>query len=68
MNVAQLIDMLEQCDLNATVMLATQPSWPLQAYVLGVHVADDGKVYVVEGGHPQDQPYAPRAAWDEVMM
>jgi hypothetical protein len=88
MNVAELIALLEDADPDAEVLMAHQPSWPLQFHVLGVYDAADEEprctahevvdctecgppepntaVYLVEGSHPDDTPYAPRSAWDQV--
>lgn len=82
MKVSELIHLLEDVDQDATVLLAHQPSWPLQFTVAGVYdPATDGapdddddedhptdRVYIVEGSHPRnDSPYAPRAAWAEMV-
>jgi hypothetical protein len=86
MIVRELLDLLEDADPDATVLLAHQPGWPLQFHVLGVYDAavdeqpcrdhdivdcDDcgpGEpnpfIYIVEGDHPDDTPYAPRSAWE----
>ena len=37
MNVTQMIELLEDCDPEAEVWLAHQPSWPLQFTVRGVY-------------------------------
>jgi hypothetical protein len=87
-----LIKRLEDCDPEAEVLMAHQPSWPLQFMVRGVfdptefaveawcedhdryvyacgdecrETADAPKrIYIVEGSHPSDTPYAPRNAWE----
>lgn len=41
MNVRELIERLEGLDLEATVLLATQPGWPLQYEVSGVASHED---------------------------
>ena len=86
MIVSQLIELLEDADPDATVMLAHQPRWPLRFHVAGVYDASDDSqpcdehdnvdcdecdggepdlnVYIVEGDHPSDTPYAPRSAWE----
>ena len=58
------------------IRLAFQPSWPLQFVVGGIATAEDEEehdgdddqapaadaaVYITEGNHPDDSPYAP--AW-----
>lgn len=73
MKVYELIEMLQECDSDAEVLMAHQPSWPLQFTLRGVATSEDiatGEedypgpiVYLVEGSHP-DHPYAPHAAWD----
>jgi hypothetical protein len=78
MNVQELIELLEDCDPETEVRLATQPSWPLAFELRGVSVPDDvghegddeedalesGVVWLVEGGHPDDSPHAPSYLWD----
>jgi hypothetical protein len=77
MNVQELIELLEDCDPGSEVRLAHQPRWPLAFELRGVAVPDDagyegdeeaapavGLVWLVEGGHPDDSPYAPRYLWD----
>lgn len=41
MNVSQLIERLQDLDPNSEVLLAHQPSWPLQFTVAGVAASDD---------------------------
>lgn len=64
---------------DAEVLLAHQPSWPLQFTIAGVATSDEISededdddepqeerplvVYICEGSHP-DHPYAPRDVWD----
>jgi hypothetical protein len=77
MTVEELITLLEDCDPEAEVRLAHQPTWPLAFELRGVAVPDDagregdeddaparGVVWLVEGGHPDDSPYAPSYLWD----
>ena len=77
MTVQELIELLEDCDPEAEVRLAHQPGWPLAFELRGVAVPDDagyegdeeaapepGVVCLVEGGHPDDSPYAPSYLWD----
>jgi hypothetical protein len=40
MTVQQLRDLLEDCDPEAEVLLAHQPSWPLQFTVRGVYAPE----------------------------
>ena len=77
MNVRELIERLEDLDPEATVLLAHQPSWPLQFNLQGVASSFDlacyaedeeyddteSVVYLAEGDHP-DHPYAPSAVWE----
>jgi len=66
MTVTELRDMLEDFDEDSEVLLAFQPSWPLQFKVNDVVEVDD-VVYVVEGGHPDESdlgPYAPAAVFE----
>jgi hypothetical protein len=53
----------EQVADDAPVMMATQPSWPLAAYVRQLRLVGD-TLWIAEGGSPYDAPYAPRAAWN----
>jgi hypothetical protein len=81
MTVEELIALLEDCDPDAEVRLAHQPSWPLAFELRGVAVPDDagyegdeadapapGVVWLVEGGHPDGSPYAPGYLWDIAWM
>lgn len=76
MKVAELIAMLEECDPNATVKMATQPGYPIQSNLRGVaHDGDEDAgdltenevVYLVEGSQDYDHPYAPSWVFDNVM-
>lgn len=75
--VARLDELLEEgYDDETEVLIATQPSWPLQFFIAGVvsssdleadedehpHLGDS-TIYLVEGGHPA-HPYASRQLWD----
>lgn len=71
MKVAELIRYLEDQDSDAEVLIAHQPSWPLQETIQGVGTVyeagcedeedeDEGAkpnefVYIVAGGHPWDE-------------
>lgn len=59
MTVAELIELLEGADPEAEVRMAIQPSWPLQFEIKSVEESDAGVVYITQGEHPQDSPYAP---------
>ena len=61
MKVQDLIELLEDCDPEAEVRLADQPSWPLAFELRRVAVPDDAGY---EGGHTDDSPYAPNYLWD----
>ena len=41
MNVSELIERLHDCDPEAEVLLAHQPSWPLQFTLRGVAASED---------------------------
>lgn len=41
MNVRDLIERLQDCDPTAEVLLAHQPSWPLQFQVRGIASSED---------------------------
>lgn len=74
MKVAELIERLNECDPDAEIRLAYQPSYPLQAHLKGVAVleSDDDEgfavshdmVYLVAGSDDYDHPYAPRDVFD----
>jgi hypothetical protein len=86
MTVNELIERLQECvdedEANGEreVLLATQPSWPLQYHVRGACTSEEAHeydepdednvsgdpecVYIVEGGQHYDRPYAPRGAFD----
>lgn len=74
MTVAELIERLNECDPNAEVRLATQPTYPLQSTLRGVAASEDdgedgfsqatGPVYLVEGSQDANQPYAPGWVFD----
>ena len=50
MKVRELIEVLEEFDGNAEVMLATQPNWPFECHICGiVDVEDENKVLIGEG-------------------
>jgi hypothetical protein len=61
--IAELEHLAEYAGEDAEVMIATQPSYPLQAYVATVTLVGD-TIYIAEGGQPWSDPYAPRAAWE----
>jgi hypothetical protein len=56
--------------------LAFQPGWPLQFEVGGLATPEetrdeDGRpevVYLVEGAHPEDTPYAPQWAFENASL
>lgn len=78
MKVAALMEALERLDPDAEVLIAHQPSWPLQERLADVVDSDDldvrdeddpdrgpAVVYLVAGGHPHNgSPYAPRAVFE----
>ena len=79
MTVRELIELLEDQDQDATVLIMSQPSWPFEHEVRGVaaradfaEVDPDGDpadrrrpedVFLVEGGQLR---YGDKAAWDAV--
>lgn len=76
MKVAELIAMLEECDPDAVVKMATQPSYPIQSNLRGVaHDGDEDAdgftenevVYLVEGSQDYHRPYAPSWVFDNCM-
>jgi predicted DNA-binding transcriptional regulator YafY len=75
MTVAELIARLEEMDPDAVVRIATQPNYPLQAYlyrVVEVDLADDEEedgeegtvVYLAEGDQHYSSPYLTGHATD----
>jgi len=79
MKVAELIRLLERMDEGADVMVAYQPSWPLQEKLSDVveyregeddeddRYDDEGEpvVYLVAGGQSAARgPYAPRGVFE----
>lgn len=68
MTLDQLIETLEEYREerggDTEVLLATQPNWPLAFHIAQCRYVND-KLWIVEGGHPHPNPYAPRQAWDE---
>lgn len=63
MTVRELIAFLKHFDPSAPVLLATQPSYPLAAFA-GAPTEVHGVVWIPDMGQPNDQPYAPREAWE----
>jgi hypothetical protein len=61
--IAELEHLAEYAGEDAEVMLATQPQWPLQAYVATVTLVGN-TIYIAEGPSPYSDPYAPRVAWE----
>ena len=61
-----LLEDLREVHGDVPVRLATQPNWPLSFNVHGV-VHHDGRVWIASSyGHPNNEnPYAPKEAWDE---
>jgi hypothetical protein len=51
MNVTELIERLAELDPGAEVMLATQPSWPLQSRLAGVASSADLAMDLECAGH-----------------
>lgn len=60
--IAELQHLAEYCGEDADVMMAEQPSWPLQHHVATLTLVGN-TIYIAEGHSPYDAPYAPRAAW-----
>lgn len=75
-----LSDIRDDVGGNTEVRLAFQPNWPLAYHISNVTVASSDEdddfeedsdsadqkpiVWIAEGSHPSDSPYAPRSAWD----
>jgi hypothetical protein len=70
LTVQELIELLEDCNLEAEVRLAHQPGWPLAFQLHGVvpdeddDATTDAVVWLVAGDHPDETPYAPTGLWD----
>jgi hypothetical protein len=60
--VAELIERLGECNPDAPVAIAIQPSWPLEHTISDVAQADDGTVYIAEGAQTGYLPTAARRA------
>jgi hypothetical protein len=56
MKVKELIEILEDMDPDATVLLASQPAWPFEYSVAGVAVRED--VGDDEDESDEEKPYA----------
>lgn len=65
MNVQELIETLEDAPMEDEVLIASQPSYPLQFKVGDVVLNENGNVYLVEGDNPDSSPYAPAGIWRE---
>ena len=67
MKINELIQRLEELARYAgedvEVRAATQPSWPLQAYIEAVTLVGN-TVFIATGSNPWSDPYAPREAWE----
>lgn len=65
MTVNEMIERLQEVAEDGLgereIRLAFQPSWPLQFTVGGIAIPEeeDSEVYITEGSHPNDSPYAP---------
>jgi hypothetical protein len=70
--IERLQEVAEEGMGDAEIRLAFQPSWPLQFTVGGIAIPDTDSdapdegpvdttpvVYITEGSHPDDSPYAP---------
>jgi hypothetical protein len=63
--VKDLLARLEECDPSATVLLATQPGWPLQFKVAGV--AESADLGDPDGGWTEDDPCSEHGRRDCVL-
>jgi hypothetical protein len=60
MKVKQLLEELAYAEPDAEVLLAQQPSWPMQYHVSDLVVDEaTGAVYISEGSQVYDEPYLP---------
>ena len=66
MKVEELIEMLEECDPNAEVRFASQPSWPFENTIEDVVSYEDKQdkdvVYLQEGSQIGYLPDGPKEA------
>ena len=67
MKVKELIEILQNCNLEDEVRLATQPNYPFQNYidsVLPVKLDEENiwVVFISEGDQVSDSPYLPHEA------
>ena len=60
MKVRDLLEMLEECDPNAEVRFASQPSWPFENTIEDVVSQDDSVVYLQEGSQIGYLPDGPK--------
>jgi hypothetical protein len=61
MKVQELIDLLEQYDPQATVMLMTQQHWPFETEIHGVMAREE---IPAGGGHPDEREGDPAEGTD----
>jgi len=61
MTVSELIELLEDCDPDAQVLLMSQPSWPFEHSVAGVTIRSDVDDDEGEHGDEDEEREAPRA-------
>ena len=66
MTISELKEMLSEIEEqhgDLEVVLAWQPTYPLQAHIEAVTAVDGEVVYLAQGAAP-DMPYAPSEAWE----
>lgn len=59
MTVSELMELLEDCDANAEVLVMSQPSWPFENSIMGVAVRSE-----ISGEDDDDEEEAPSARDD----
>lgn len=67
--IATLTEARDALGGDVAVQIAAQPDWPLRHEVATITWGQfdydaDAQVFIAAGGHPYNQPYAPRTAWD----
>ena len=59
MTVSELIDLLEDCDPDAEVLLMSQPSWPFEHTVAGVAIRSESEDRDEDGADDEEDEVEP---------
>lgn len=60
MTVSELIELLEDCDPDAEVLLMSQPSWPFEHTVAGVAIRSEIDDRDEDGAEAEEEEAAPQ--------